>query len=214
MNDYLIKYKQDLLQNRALEIESEWNRVSYVTKSAQPVRHKCFISYHAEDIDAVTAFVEEFKDVFIPRVVGASDNDAFGDPVSSTDKDYIMRKIREKYLTDSTVTILFVGKCTSLRKYVDWELASTLRNDTNNKLSGLLAILPKYKTSGTLPDRFNDNFVSGDISKSYAWFYSYPSGKDDLRRWIQGAFDARTSKASLKNNSKLLRQRNGACSND
>jgi hypothetical protein len=31
-----------------------------------PVRHKCFISYHGADIDAVTTFVEAFNDVFIP----------------------------------------------------------------------------------------------------------------------------------------------------
>ena len=51
-----------------------------------------------------------------------------------------MRKIREKYLTNSTVTIVFIGECTKARKYVDWEIASSLRNDPNNGRSGLLGI--------------------------------------------------------------------------
>ena len=34
------------------------------------MRHKCFLTYHAADIDEVTSFVEDFNGVFIPRVVG------------------------------------------------------------------------------------------------------------------------------------------------
>lgn len=41
----------------------------------RPVRHKCFISHHGADIDGVTQFVDDFNDVFIPRVVGVSDSD-------------------------------------------------------------------------------------------------------------------------------------------
>ena len=81
------------------------------------VRHKCFLSYHAEDTDEVTEFIDRFSDIFIPKVIGVSDDAPF---VDSTDTDYIMECIREKYLSDSTVTIVLVGKCTWSRKFVDW----------------------------------------------------------------------------------------------
>src|SRR4051794_1135680 len=80
-------------------------------RTLAPVRHKCFITYHGADIDAVTNFVEKYADVFIPRVIGASDSDHFKDPVTSQDEDYIKQQIGSKYLTDSTVTILFMGEC-------------------------------------------------------------------------------------------------------
>src|SRR4051812_6301846 len=103
-----------------------------VTKA---VRRKCFISFHAGDADEVTAFVERFEEVIIPKVLGVTDDDPW---VNSINTDYIMDKVREKYLTDSTVTIVMVGRCTWARKYVDWEIYSSLRNDKNNRRNGLL----------------------------------------------------------------------------
>ena len=51
-------------------------------------------------------------------------------------RDYVLRRIREKYLSNTTVTIGLVGECTKARKYVDWEIVSTLRNDPVNGRSG------------------------------------------------------------------------------
>ena len=39
------------------------------------------------------------------------------------------RTTGENYLSNTTVTIVLIGECTKARKYVDWEIASTLRND-------------------------------------------------------------------------------------
>lgn len=103
-------------------------------RSADSTRHKCFVSYHHSDQEEVEAFVESFGEEFIAKAVGVSDEDDF---IDSDDTDYVMRKIREKYLTDSTVTIVLVGKCTWARRYVDWEIMSSLRNDSKNKRSGL-----------------------------------------------------------------------------
>ena len=175
-------------------------------------RHKCFISYHHDDQSEVDAFLKTFADerhVFIPRALGVMANDI----IDSDDKDYVMRRIRELYLTDSTVTIVLVGKCTWARRYVDWEIASTLRNDTNNKRSGLLAInLPSMGTEGKLPARLSDNRVSKDgVETGYARYYTYPTRKDTLANWIEDAFDARTSRASLVDNTRELRKNNGSC---
>src|SRR4051812_43267801 len=78
-------------------------------KSNDPTRHKCFVSYHADDADEAINFLEAFGHVFIPRVIGISDEDDF---IDSDDTDYVMDSIREEYLTDSSVTIVLVGRCT------------------------------------------------------------------------------------------------------
>jgi hypothetical protein len=151
--------------------------------------HKCFISYHHDrDQTAVTNFVRNFSqkhNVFISRTIGIDQ-----DIVNSQDTDYIMRKIREKHLSDSTVTIVMIGRCTWSRKYVDWEIASTLRNDPVNKRSGLVAIqLPNTPDSTPLPPRLQANITSG-----YAKYYRYPSSVGHLDSIIEDAFNARVSR--------------------
>lgn len=184
-------------------------RVAAARGATVPVRHKCFISYHGADIDGVTAFVETFNGVFIPRVIGVSDSDHFQEPVSSQDEDYIKDQIGSKYLSDSTVTILYVGKCTWARKYVDWELSSSLRNSPVNKRNGLLAITPVDRSTNTLPGRFADNFDSDDTK--YGRYYYYPTAEASLRAWIEDAFSARTARAHLVDNTRRLRKHNAAC---
>ncbi len=177
--------------------------------TAAPVRHKCFISYHGADVDGVTEFVEEYNDVFIPRVVGVSDSDHFKDPVNSEDEEYIKSQIGAKYLSDSTVTILYVGSCAWSRKYVDWELASSLRNDPVNKRNGLMAITPANRGENKLPARFADNWA--EDGSRYARYYYYPQSSTSLRGWIEDAFNARSSRATLIDNSRALRKINSQC---
>ena len=107
---------------------------------ATKTRRKCFISYHHDDEYEVAQFIQIFdhnQDVLIARGIGANMS---GDIINSTDPDYIMRKIREKYLRDTSVTIVMIGKKTWGRKYVDWEIAASLRNTKTVSASGLLAI--------------------------------------------------------------------------
>ncbi len=94
-----------------------------INRQKSSTRHKCFISYHNANRRAVEAFINRFSDVIIPRTVGVTETDPF---VNSTDQDYVKRVIREKYLTDSTVTIVLIGRCTWARRFVDWEIASSL----------------------------------------------------------------------------------------
>lgn len=53
----------------------------------------------------------------------------------SNNPEYIMRRIREEKLHDSTVTIVLIGNCTHSRRYVDWEI----------KASGVFLYLIKKK---------------------------------------------------------------------
>lgn len=180
-------------------------------RSSDPTRHKCFVSYHHEDQSEVEAFIDSFGDVFIAKAVGVSDEDDF---IDSDDTDYVLRQIREKYLTDSTVSIVLVGKCTWARKYVDWEIMSTLRNDSANKRSGLIGItLPSAADySGKMPpDRVADNVEGTNGDEGYARWKKYPGDKGSLRSWIDDAFDARDSRASLVENSRARFLSNRTC---
>ena len=172
-------------------------------------KRKVFISYHHDDQDEVEEFLVDFEDSFIPKVLGVSDEDDF---ILSDDPDYIMRRIREKYLTDSTVTIVMIGACTWSRKYVDWEIASTLRNDAKNKRSGLLAITVKSEANGnkTLPSRLKDSVErdSDNEDVGYARWMKYPKSASSLEAWIDDAYDQRDTEPD---NSRELRERNSAC---
>lgn len=175
-------------------------------RKSDSTRHKCFVSYHVADLQEVEAFLDTFGEEFIPRTIGVTDEDDF---INSNDDDYIKSRIREEYLSDSTVTIVLLGEGTWGRKYVDWEISATLRDDSVNKRSGLLVMpLPSKGNSAHLPDRVKDNWVQGDSDNSYALYYTCPTSKATLRDYIEEAFNSRTTKAHLVNNSRALRQRN------
>jgi hypothetical protein len=90
----------------------------------------------------VDAFIYQWatvEEVFAPKALGTFDNDDF---VDSDNPEYVMGEIRRKYLLDSSVTILLVGKCTHSRRFVDWELKASLRQGANTP-NGLVAfVLP------------------------------------------------------------------------
>jgi hypothetical protein len=196
--------------------QSEYNRqlmdqiqaaanAAYMSKS-DPTRHKCFISYHVADKDEVKQFVEDFGSEFIPRTVGVTDEDDF---IDSEDEDYIKGQIRSKYLSDSTVTIVLLGAGTYGRKYVDWEISATLRDDSVNHRSGLLLItLPSVNGSTVLPARARDNWVEGNPSASYAIYHSYPTSLRSLRDDIELAYQWKNSKGDLVKNSRELKKNN------
>lgn len=178
-------------------------------RKSDVTRHKCFVSYHVDDIAEVETFLNEFGTEFIPRSVGVTVEDDF---VDSTDEDYIKQRIRELYLTDSTVTIVLLGSCTWARKFVDWEISSSLRNDANNKRSGLLVYpLPSMQNTAKLPNRVADNWTSGDEDGSYARYLTYPTSTTMIRSNIESAFGDRLSKANQVNNSRALRTANASC---
>lgn len=164
-------------------------------------KHKVFISHYHVDDTKVKEFVDKFAEqykVFTPKIVG----DDYDTTINSDDSNYIMRKIREDYLTDSTVTIVLIGDETWKRKYVDWEIASTLRNDPNNKRSGLIGIfLPGKNSSNTkIPERLQDNIDIG-----YAKLYKYPDyAYAELEKWIDEAYDRKDDSSYEVDNTRPL----------
>ena len=171
------------------------------------VKHRCFVSYHKANSTAVKNFVEEFSDVFTAKTVGVTDEDDF---IDSNDREYVMRRIREKYLSNTTVTIVLIGECTKARKYIDWEIASTLRNDPVNGRSGLLGINMKSVDKRWLaPSRLEDNYDSEDKAGSYALYNIYPSSAQVLLNAIQTAFDRRAT--HTPDNKRTLFEYNRKC---
>ena len=172
---------------------------------AAATRHKCFLSYHHADQRRVDDFIATFDakhDVFITRGITMPD-----DVIRSEDPTYVMRRIRELFLGDSTVTIVLVGECTWARKFVDWEVQASLRQPADGLPNGMLAVLlSKTKTSGHLPERVELNTVAG-----YAAFYRYPSSAAELSGWIEDAFQARRSRASRIRNPRDRRRINSSC---
>ncbi len=165
------------------------------------VRHKAFISYHHDDQDEVDEFIETFdheRKVFITRGVGV---DIEQNIIDSDNTDYVMQRIRELYLKDSTVTIVLMGKCTWARRYVDWEIQASLRQGETVTANGLLGIkLISYKKSSNYPNRLNKNLLKKDEKEEkdcYARVIDYPGRKDTLAYQIDDAFQARTKRADL-----------------
>ena len=172
-------------------------------------KHRVFISHYKGDRVEVDRFIDTFAktyEVFTPYVLGAGDNDDF---IDSTNTDYVMSQIRQKYLLDTTVTIVLIGSCTHSRRYIDWEIKSSLRQGQYIP-NGLLAIaLPSQGDRAYLPPRFKDNWKSD--GSGYAQFYSYPTSAQQLANWIENAYLARTTKNHLISNSQDMMKNNACC---
>lgn len=169
-------------------------------------RHKVFISHYKGDLKEVDNFVKRFEKVFIPYILGANDNDDF---INSSNPEYVMTQIRKRYLLDTTVTIVLIGKCTHSRRYIDWELKSSLRQGeyTPNGVIGIL--LPSAGGAAHLPPRLSDNW--NRENNCYARYYAYPSTPEQLAAWIDDANAARKTRAYLIKNSQEMMKYNSKC---
>lgn len=103
--------------------------------------HKAFISYHHDRDqwykDKLVEFGQTYS-IFVDRSVDT------GDISDDLNDEQIRRKIRDKYLRDSTVTIVLVGRETKHRKHVDWEIHSSMYDGSVNRRSGIVVInLPR-----------------------------------------------------------------------
>lgn len=164
------------------------------------VRHKCFISYHKDDQRAVDQFCDNFSGTFIKRGITMEE-----DIIDSNNTDYVMRRIRELYLQDSTVTIVLIGKCTWARRFVDWEVQASLRNPMNGYPNGVVAI-QLWESYKRLPNRVTLNVESG-----YSKFYKYPNSNSALESIVEEAWNARFDKQNLIVNPKDRYLYNKSC---
>lgn len=171
-------------------------------------RHKCFISFHRADEAAVLEFKRRFddtQDAFVYRGQSMP-----GDIINSWDDDYVIGEIRRRFLQDSTVTIVLVGRCTWSRKFVDWEVQASLRRPADALPNGLLAIVldPNLRTNPAprLPERVRLNVETG--YGRYQWF---PSSGTQLAQWIEDAYDARVARANSITNPRARKSSDDWC---
>lgn len=160
------------------------------------VTRRCFISYHHADQAEVSAFVRTFhheQGAFTGRGLGlveAMSNDI----IDSNDTDYVMRRIRELYLKGSSVTLVMLGNCTWSRRYVDWEIQASLRQDRDITPNGLLAIkLPSCRDTSPFPERLSANLLGHD--NTYARWIGYPNDTATLVEAIEAAYQRRYTNA-------------------
>lgn len=101
--------------------------------------HKCFISFKTHDMDYKKHIQEELSINMIDKSLNVA--------IDSEDEDTIMRKIREDYLSDSTVTIHLIGGKSSEnawgedQSYIKRELQASLYNGKGNTRNGILGVV-------------------------------------------------------------------------
>lgn len=116
--------------------------------------HKCFISFKTED----TIYKEEIQSWVGENKIDMIDK-SLNDPIDSEDEDYIVRKIREDHISDSSVTIFLIGKHSAenlgwnQQKYIKRELRASLYNGEGNTRSGILGVV--------LPDMYSSIYQGG-----------------------------------------------------
>ena len=162
-------------------------------------RHKVFISYHHEEdqryADDLRTFYGESKAVI--------DKSMYTD-LSHLQDETILKKIRREHLLDSTVTVVLVGKHTWGRKWVDWELNSSLRPYSDRTVNGLVGVF--------LPGHSNQEFrLTDNIESGYALALSWNDVKKDFIDVVHRAFNKRRRR-NLIDNTRGTRERNASLS--
>ena len=160
-------------------------------------KHKVFVSYyHDDDQNYKNKFTNLFAnhyDILVSKSIKHGDID----PDDNKKTETIMGEIRDKYIQDSTVIVVLIGKHTLQRKFVDWEIYSGLRHTKNNPRCGLLGLLlpshPDYgkdKYDGyTIPPRLYDNAKKGGVE--FANIYDWTVKPKTIQTLIDTAYKRR-----------------------
>ena len=153
-------------------------------------RHKVFVSFHHRDQKYKESFVSLMKGYMVDMSVDT------GDINPNNKVDTIRSTVRDKFLRDTSVTVVLIGKDTWRRKHVDWEIAGSIRQTQYNSRTGLLGILlPTYPVPKnekynkcTIPPRLYDNVKCG-----FATIHSWSEYPQTVQKWIHNAFNKRKS---------------------
>ena len=114
--------------------------------------------------------------------------------MDSDDPDYINRKIREDYIYGSSITIVLCGSETHKRRFVDWEIYSTLHYE--HALLGILlpTALKTIDSKVIVPFRLHHNLQSG-----YAYHIDWPTNAEGLKTAIETAIERSQLTKSIDN---------------
>ena len=162
--------------------------------AAKIPRHKVFISfYEKKDKGCKDQLVRMLGDDIVDKSVQQDEIDDTGLKTTT-----VRQIIRDDYIAAASVTVVLIGTDTWRRKYVDWEIGSSIRKTKKNPRCGLLGILlpnhPDYHKPtyafGNIPPRLADNCTGEDpYAKVYRWEdLKKPGVKAKIRGWIDEAF--------------------------
>ncbi|WP_163935926.1 TIR domain-containing protein [Paraferrimonas sp. SM1919] len=164
------------------------------------IKRKVFVSYHhGNDKAYYDAFINTFSNSY-----DVIHDNSIERSVDSSNADYVIRRIRENYITGSSCTIVLCGPKTPWRKFVDWEIKATL-----DKQHGLIGVnLPTNTMNAnnlyTVPDRLHDNIQSGFA----VWtdWNTFTQSSQSVQQYIELA---NSRSQALIDNSRQLLKRNG-----
>jgi hypothetical protein len=164
-----------------------------------PVIPRVFVSYHHKGDQAYYNALA----VAMNQSYRLCQDNSLDRRIDSDNADYVMRKIREEYLTGTSCTIVLCGPQTPDRKFVDWEIMATLQKD--HALVGLrLPSLEIINDGCAKPARLQDNIDSG-----YAVWGWYDTVYRDPEKLAELVHQARSRAKSLIDNSRARRLGNG-----
>ena len=127
--------------------------------------HKCFISFKTEDFHYKKHILEELKVDLVDK--------SLHEAITSYDENYIMRKIREDYLRDSTVTVHLIGARSAEtfgweeQKFIKRELQASLYHGEGNTQNGILGVV--------LPNMYDKVYTGSGICSTCCNSHSYVS---------------------------------------
>lgn len=130
--------------------------------------HKCFISFKAEDADYKKKIHDELDVDMIDK--------SLHEPINSEDENYIMKKIREDYLSDSTVTIFIIGSYGAEnrgeweQRFLKRELQASLYHGDGNTQNGILGVV--------LPEMYNSIFTGSGACSTCGSTHNYVNIND------------------------------------
>lgn len=120
-------------------------------------KRRAFVSYHHGNdqawYDLFSLWYGDAFDLFTNR--------SLTEPVDSDDVDYVHRAIRELNITGTSITIVLCGSGTWRRKWVDWEIGSTINKGHALLGIGLPTVSKNWDGSASVPDRLLVNYQNG-----------------------------------------------------
>lgn len=153
--------------------------------------HKCFISFKTEDKEYKRIIQENLKIDMIDK--------SLNEAINSDDEDYIMQKIRDDYLSGSTVTICLIGQKSAEnlgweeQKYIKRELQASLYNGKGNTRNGILGVvlpnmidevyLGEYECTKCNQTHTGININNSTTIKEFSYNYYIP--KDEGCAWSE-----------------------------
>lgn len=120
------------------------------------IRPRVFVSFHHEldqwYYDQLSAVLHDTYEVITDR--------SLDQEIDSRDPEYVMRRIREEFISGTSCTFVLCGAETAQRKFVDWEIKATL--DKEHALAGVALPSARIVNPGGFfkPWRLDDNVVS------------------------------------------------------